>query len=157
MKKVNFSFINDNGQKKNGYVWVDEGTYKMIWKLDEVTRTNYLREMYYEQIAESKYKRRTSSLEEICAPKENAEGEDITFEFPDKLDIEEIITNELKLKGIALLFNEEEKELIREIFINKVPEAEFAIKKCVCQQNISRKVRRIVKKLQKNKLFLNWV
>ena len=155
MKKVNFSFINDNGQMKKCYVWVDEGTYKMIWKLDEVTRTNYLREIYYEQIAESKYKRRISSLEEICAPKQNAEGEDITFEFPDQLDIEELISNESKLKEIALLFNEEEKEFIREIFINNVSETEFAIKKGVCQQNISRKVRRIVRKLQKNELFSN--
>ena len=157
MKKVIFEFVNNNGQTKKGYAWLDEDTYKMICKLDEITRVNYLREIYYEQIYERKYKRRISSLEEICAPKENADGEDITFEFSDQLDIEEVISDESKIKEIAFLFNKEEKEFIREIFINKVTEAEFAIKKGVCQQNISRKVRRIKEKLQKNKLFLDLV
>ena len=50
MKRVNFSFINDNGQKKKGYVWIDLETYNMIWKLDEPVRVSYLREIYYEQI-----------------------------------------------------------------------------------------------------------
>ena len=42
MKKVNFEFINDKGQTKKGYVWLDDLTYKMIWKLEEVDRIGYL-------------------------------------------------------------------------------------------------------------------
>ena len=153
MKKVNFSFINDNGQKKNGYVWVDEGTYKMLPQLDEVKRIEYLREIYYEQIKESKYKRRISSLEEICKPKKNEKNEDITFEFQDTLNIEADVLTEIKVRQVLEEFTEFEKEMIREILIKKVSTVDYAAKVGLAQQNISRKIVRIRKKLQKINVF----
>ena len=140
MKKVNFSFINDHGEKKNGYAWVDEETYKMLSRLDEEKRIEYLREIYYEQIKERKHKRRISSLEEICKPKENEEGDDITFEFRDTLNIEENILTEIKVRQVLDGFTETEKEMIKEILIKKVSTVDYAAKVGLAQQNISRKI-----------------
>ena len=72
----------------------------MIWKLDEVSRVSYLRELYYEQIKERKYKRRILSLENICAPNKNEKNEDITFEFQDTLNIEKDVSTEITVKLI---------------------------------------------------------
>ena len=153
MKKVSFSFINDNGQNKNGFAWVDEGTYKMLLQLDEVKRIEYLREIYYEQIKERKYKRRISSLEEICKPKKNEENEDITFEFQDTLNIEADVLTEIKVRQVLEEFTEFEKEMIREILIKKVSTVDYAAKVGLAQQNISRKIVRIRGKLQKINVF----
>ena len=153
MKKVDFSFINDNGQKKNGYVWVDEGTYKMLPQLTDNDRINYLREMYYDEMKNRKYKRRISSLEEICKPMENEEGEDVTFEFPDKLNIEQVVINEKELIEVTKVFDEEEKELIREVLIKKVSATEFGKRKGQTQQNISKKIKKIREKLQNLNFF----
>lgn len=153
MEKVNFNFINDNGQKKNGFVWVDEGTYKMLPMLEEEVRINYLRDIYYEQMKEQKYKRRISSLEEICTPKENLAGEDNTFEFPDKLSIEQTVINEKILMEVANNFNEEEKELIRNVLIKKVSATEFARRKGQTQQNVSKKINKIREKLRNLNIF----
>lgn len=155
MKKVNFSFINDNGQKKNGYVWIDEGTFKMITKLSEEERIKYLRGIYYDQMKDRKYKRRISSLEEICAPKQNDEGEDITFEFQDTLNVEEDVLTEIKVRQVLDEFTESEKEMIKEILIKKVSTVDYAAKFGLAQQNISRKIVRIRKKLQKINVFFN--
>ena len=153
MKKVNFSFINDKGQKKKGYVWVDEGTYKMLPQLDEVKRIEYLREMYYEQMKDRKYKRRISSLEEICAPKKNEDNEDITFEFQDTLNLEEDVLTEIKVRQVLDEFTETEKEMIKEILIKKVSTLDYAAKVGLAQQNISRKIVRIREKLKKINVF----
>ena len=157
MKKVDFSFINDNGQKKNGYAWVDEETYKMLPQLEEVKRIEYLREIYYEQIKERKYKRRISSLEVICAPKKNEENEDITFEFQDTLDVEEDVLTEIKVRQVLDEFTESEKEMIKEIIIKKVSTVDYAAKVGLAQQNISRKIVKIRKKLEKINVFFEWV
>ena len=157
MKKVNFSFINDKGQKKNGYVWVDEGTYKMLSQLDEVKRIEYLREIYYEQMKDRKYKRRISSLEEICKPKLNEEGEDITFEFQDTLNVEEDVLTEIKVRQVLDEFTETEKEMIKEILIKKISTVDYAAKVGLAQQNISRKIVKIRKKLEKINVFFEWV
>ena len=153
MKRVNFSFINDNGQKKKGYVWIDLETYNMIWKLDESVRVSYLREIYYEQIKERKYKRRISSLEEICASKFNGIGEEITFEFQDTLNIELDALTEISVRQVLEEFTESEKEMIKEILIKKVSTVEYAAKVGLAQQNISRKIVRIRKKLEKINVF----
>ena len=157
MKKVNFSFINDKGQKKNGYVWVDEGTYKMLSQLDEVKRIEYLREIYYEQMKDRKYKRRISSLEEICKPKLNEEGEDISFEFQDTLNVEEDVLTEIKVRQVLDEFTETEKEMIKEILIKKISTVDYAAKVGLAQQNISRKIVKIRKKLEKINVFFEWV
>lgn len=155
MKKVNFSFINDNGQKKNGYVWIDEGTFKMITKLSEEERIKYLRGIYYDQMKDRKYKRRISSLEEICAPKQNEEGEDITFEFQDTLNVEEDVLTEIKVRQVLDEFTEAEKEMIKEILIKKVSTVDYAAKVGLAQQNISRKIIIIREKLKKINVFFN--
>ena len=116
MKKVNFSFINDNGQKKNGYVWVDEGTYKML-------------------------------------PQLNEDGEDITFEFQDTLNVEEDVLTEIKVRQVLEEFTETEKEMIKEILIKKVSTVDYAAKVGLAQQNISRKIVRIREKLKKINVF----
>ena len=153
MKQVTFNYINDKGQEKRGYAWVDEETFSMLSMLEEDIRINYLRDIYYEQMKEQKYKRRISSLEEICKPKEYEFGEDNTFEFPDKLSIEQTVINEKILMEVANNFNEEEKELIRNVLIKKVSATEFARRKGQTQQNVSKKINKIREKLRNLNIF----
>ena len=153
MKQVTFNYINDNDQEKTGYVWVDEETSVMLPLLEEDIRINYLRDIYYEQMKEQKYKRRISSLEEICRPKKNEENEDITFEFKDTLDVEKDVYTEIKVRQVLDGFTEPEKEMIKEILIKKVSTVDYAAKVGLAQQNISRKIVKLRKKLKKFNVF----
>lgn len=125
----------------------------MINQLDEVTRVNYLREIYYEQEAERKYKRRILSLESFDRTGQTADDENFTFELSDELNIEESIVNELIIKEIIAHFNKEETELIKEVLIKKVSATEFGRKKGQTQQNVSKKIKKIRKKLEKFNIF----
>ena len=129
----------------------------MLSQLDEVKRIEYLREIYYEQMKDRKYKRRISSLEEICKPKLNEEGEDITFEFQDTLNVEEDVLTEIKVRQVLDEFTETEKEMIKEILIKKISTVDYAAKVGLAQQNISRKIVKIRKKLEKINVFFEWV
>ena len=149
MRKIYFSFINAKGQLKNEWVLVDVETSKMLSKLDEEVKINYLRELYYERKKEEKYRQRISSLEEICAPKKNKYGEEVAIEFPDSSDIEKQFYIESEIKETLLLFNKEEREIIKKVKIDKVSATEFGRQKGQTQQNISKKIKKINEKLTK--------
>lgn len=149
MVKVYFDFINDKGELKSEWVFVDEETFKMLSKLEEIVKIDYLRELYYERKKEEKYRLRISSVEEICAPKKNKSGEEVTFEFPDSTDIEKQFYLETKIKETVFQFNKEEREIIKKVKIGKVSATEFGRQKGQTQQNISKKLKKINEKLKK--------
>ena len=154
MKKIIFRFINGKGQEKNGSVWIDEGTFAMVQKLEDKERTNYLREIYYDYLKEQKYRRKTTSLDKICKMNENIDGEDFTFEFQDSSNIENDVITEIQVREVLEKFTDFEKELIKEVLIKNSTQKEFAIKNNIAQQNISRKIKKIKEKLQKVNIFL---
>ena len=85
--------------------------------------------------------------------KQNADGEEITIEFPDKTNIEQVVINEKILMEVAKNFDDDEKELIREVLIEGVSATEFGRRKGQTQQNISKKIKKIKEKLKNFNIF----
>lgn len=144
-KKINFSFINKNGEKKTVHVFVDEETYKILPKLNEDDKIKYLTELYHDQEREKNYKRKTIPFSQYIND-ENGQYDPVD----EHSDLFEDVSNEQLIKQIMEYLSPKDRVFIKLYFYDGLTKIEIAEKLNINRRTVYLNLKRIISDL-KNK------
>ena len=144
MKKLFTQIVKKNGELKDVYVCVDDGTARVLEQVDEETRRIYLQEEYEMKMSDNKYKLCNQSLEKSL---EN--GFDVIDESQ---DVEEMAIKQAEkervLEAIAKL-EPQQQWLVKQIYVYGRKQVEIAEELGVGESAIRSRLKKISAKLKK--------